>query len=90
MADDGRVVMFGVHRDTAVLRLPLYGFYFRNLSLAGSFGADRQAATQAAGLLGELDLDGLISHRFGLDDIGDAFDAARSGAGLKVIVYPGR
>jgi L-iditol 2-dehydrogenase len=90
VAGDGRVVMFGVHRDTAVLRLPLYGFHFRNLSLVGSFGADRQAATEAAGLLGELDLDGLISHRFGLDDIGAAFDAARSGAGLKVIVYPGR
>lgn len=25
-----------------------------------------------------------------LDDIGAAFDAARSGAGLKVIVYPGQ
>jgi L-iditol 2-dehydrogenase len=90
VADDGRMVMFGVHRGTAVLRLPLYGFHFRNLSLVGSFGADRQAATQAAGLLGELDLDGLISHRFGLADIGAAFDVARSGAGLKVIVYPGQ
>jgi len=74
----------------AALFVPLYGFHFRNLSLIGSFGADRQAATEAAGLLGELDLDGLISHRFGLDDIGAAFDAARSGAGLKVVVYPGQ
>jgi threonine dehydrogenase-like Zn-dependent dehydrogenase len=90
VADDGRVVMFGVHRDTATLPLPLYGFHFRNLSLIGSFGADRQAAREAAGLLGELDTGGLISHRFGLDDIGAAFEAARSGAGLKVIVYPGQ
>ena len=90
VADDGRVVMFGVHRDTAVLPLPLYGFHFRNLSLIGSFGADRQAADEAAGLLGELDTGALISHRFGLDGIGAAFDAARSGTGLKVIVYPGQ
>jgi L-idonate 5-dehydrogenase len=90
VADDGRVVMFGVHRDTATLPLPLYGCHFRNLSLIGSFGADRQAAREAAGLLGELDTGGLISHRFGLDDIGAAFEAARSGAGLKVIVYPGQ
>ncbi len=90
MADDGRVVMFGVHRDTSILRLPLYGFHYRNLTLIGSFGADRQAAEEAAGLLGQLDLEPLISHRFGLDDIGAAFDAARSGAGLKVIVYPDR
>jgi threonine dehydrogenase-like Zn-dependent dehydrogenase len=88
VADDGRVVMFGVHRDTSILRLPLYGFHYRNLSLIGSFGADRQAAEQAAALLPELDLDPIISHRFGLDDVGAAFDAARSGAGLKVIVYP--
>jgi threonine dehydrogenase-like Zn-dependent dehydrogenase len=90
VADDGRVVMFGVHRDTAVLELPLYGFHFRNLSLIGSFGADRAAADEAAGLLGTLNTDGLISHRFGLDDIGAAFSAARSGAGLKVLVYPGQ
>lgn len=89
VADDGRVVMFGVHRDTSILRLPLYGFHYRNLTLIGSFGADRQAAEQAAALLPGLDLDPLISHRFGLDHIGAAFDAARSGAGLKVIVYPG-
>jgi threonine dehydrogenase-like Zn-dependent dehydrogenase len=90
VADDGRVVMFGVHRDTAMLRLPLYGFHFRNLSLIGSFGADRAAAGQAAGLLPELDLESLISHRFGLDEITAAFEAARSAAGLKVIVYPDR
>lgn len=90
VADDGRVVLFGVHRDTSMLRLPLYDFHYRNLSLIGSFGADRQAAEQAAGLLADLDTESLISHRFGLGDIGAAFDAARSGAGLKVIVYPGR
>jgi 2-desacetyl-2-hydroxyethyl bacteriochlorophyllide A dehydrogenase len=90
VADDGRVVMFGVHRDTAVLQLPLYGFHFRNLSLIGSFGADRQAAARAAELLPELELDALISHTFGLDEIARAFAAARSASGLKVIVYPGR
>jgi len=90
VADDGRVVMFGVHRDTAMLPLPLYGFHFRNLSLIGSFGADRQAAEEAAALLPVLDLETLISHRFGLDEITAAFDAARSAAGLKVIVYPDR
>jgi 2-desacetyl-2-hydroxyethyl bacteriochlorophyllide A dehydrogenase len=90
VADDGRVVMFGVHPDTAVLQLPAYGFHFRNLSLIGSFGADREAAEQAAALLPELELEPLISHRFGLGEIAAAFDAARSAAGLKVIVYPDR
>lgn len=90
VADYGRVVMFGVHRDTAALPLSLYGFHFRNLSLIGSFGADLDAAAQAAALLQELDTEALISHRFGLDDIAQAFDAARCGAGLKVIVYPDR
>jgi threonine dehydrogenase-like Zn-dependent dehydrogenase len=73
-----------------VLELPLYGFHFRNLSLIGSFGADREAAAQAARLLPGLELEPLISHRFGLADLAPAFAAARSGAGLKVIVYPDR
>lgn len=90
VADDGRVVMFGVHRDTTVLELPLYGFHFRNLSLIGSFGADREAAKQAAALLPGLELEQLISHRFGLAEMAPAFAAARSGEGLKVIVYPDR
>ena len=87
--NDGRVVLFGVNRDTAVLPLPLYGFHFRNLSLIGSFGADQEAARQAAELLPALELEPLISYRFALDDITQAFDTARSGAGLKVIVCPG-
>jgi L-iditol 2-dehydrogenase len=88
VADDGRVVMFGVHRDTAVLELPLYGFHFRNLSLVGSFGADREDAARAASLLPALELESLISHRFGLDDMASAFAAARSGSALKAVVYP--
>ena len=38
VADDGRVVMFGVHRDTAMLRLPLYG------EIAAAFDAARSAS----------------------------------------------
>jgi L-iditol 2-dehydrogenase len=90
VADDGRVVLFGVHRDTAVLSLPLYGFHFRNLSLIGSFGAEWQDAVRAAELLPVLNLEPLISHRFGLDEIGEAFAAAREGTGLKVLIYPDR
>ena len=47
----------------------------------------RRAGRRAAP---ELDLESLISHRFGLDEITAAFEAARSAAGLKVIVYPDR
>jgi L-iditol 2-dehydrogenase len=90
LADDGRVVLFGVHRDTAVLSLPLYGFHFRNLSLIGSFGAEHEDAVYAAALLPLLDLEPLISHRFGLGQLGQAFAAARDGSGLKVLIYPDR
>jgi threonine dehydrogenase-like Zn-dependent dehydrogenase len=88
LADAGRVVVFGVNRDTEVLNVPVYRFHRRNLSLITSFGAERADAAAAAELLPSLALEPLISHRYQLTEIAAAFDAARTGAGLKVLVYP--
>jgi threonine dehydrogenase-like Zn-dependent dehydrogenase len=88
LTDYGRVVLFGVNRDTDVLDVPVYRFHRRNLSLITSFGAERPDAAAAAGLLGSLALAPLISHSYPLADIAAAFETARGGAGLKVLVYP--
>lgn len=88
LTDYGRVVVFGVNRDTDVLDVPLYRFHRRNLSLITSFGAERSDAAAAAELLGSLALAPLISHRYPLSGIAAAFETARGGAGLKVLVYP--
>jgi len=44
----------------------------------------------AAGWLGQIQLQPMISHRFGLAELAEAFAIARAGTGCKVLVYPGR
>jgi L-iditol 2-dehydrogenase len=87
VADGGTVVMVGVNPATARLELPLYRFHRRNLTLRGSYGAHGTGDFRAAvNWLGELHLAPIISHRFPLAQVGAAFDLARTGSALKVIV----
>lgn len=87
VAEGGTVVIVGVNPTTAHLDLPLYRFHRRNLTLRGSYGDHGNGGFgTAVNWLGQLDLRPLISHRFDLADIGEAFDLARSGRGLKVLV----
>lgn len=88
--EGGTVVIVGVNPASAHLDLPLYPFHRRNLTLRGSYGAHGGSGgfKGATNWLGQLNLAPIISHRFELKDIAAAFDAARSGRGLKVIVGP--
>jgi threonine dehydrogenase-like Zn-dependent dehydrogenase len=88
LADGGTAVIVGVSPATARFELPLYPFHRRNLTLRGSYGSHIGTAgfTQAANWLGQLKLQPIISHRFDLADLAAAFDLARSGRGLKIIV----
>ncbi|MCC7360966.1 MAG: zinc-binding dehydrogenase [Anaerolineales bacterium] len=89
-AEEGLVVMVGVHAAADRLTIEPYLFHRRNLTLRASYGATAGigfgTATQA---LSQIDLEALISHRFDLADITQAFEVARSGGGLKVLVGAG-
>jgi L-iditol 2-dehydrogenase len=86
----GSVVMVGVNSKSARLELPLYDFHLRDCRLIGSYGgAGRGGFRAAAEWLGQLDLAPLISHRFDLADIARAFEVARTGQGIKVLVGAG-
>jgi L-iditol 2-dehydrogenase len=88
LAAGGTAVVVGVAPATARLDMPLYPFHRKNLTLRGSYGGGDFAG--AAKLLGTLDLQPIVSHRFGLAATAEAFDVARSGRGLKVLVETGR
>ena len=88
VANGGRVVMVGVHPTAARLPLNLDDFHSRNLSLVGVYGG-RDRFHAAAQWLAHLDIEPLIGRRFELADINTAFDVARSGQSLKVLVGPG-
>ena len=87
VANGGRVVMIGVHPTEARLPLHLDDFHSRNLSLVGVYGG-RDRFRAAAQWLGHLEIEPLIGRRFELADINTAFDVARSGQSLKVLVGP--
>jgi threonine 3-dehydrogenase len=86
----GAIVLVGVNGRAARFELELYDFHFRDLRLIGSYGgAGRGGFRAAAGWLGQIQVQPLVSHRFGLAELGDAFAVARTGSGCKVLVYPG-
>lgn len=87
LREGGVAVMVGVNPTEARLELPIYRFHRRNLTLRGSYGARGSDDIRAAiAWLGRLDLVSLVSRRFGLSDIAQAFDTARSGQGIKTLV----
>jgi threonine dehydrogenase-like Zn-dependent dehydrogenase len=85
---DGTVVMFGVARETARLEIPLLDFHLRDTTFVASMGASAEASNASAALLASLDLEPIISHRYTVHQLNDAFETARTGAGLKVFVFP--
>jgi L-iditol 2-dehydrogenase len=87
---EGAVVMVGVNPRSVRLDLDLYDFHFRALRLIGSYGgAGRSGFAGASRWLGRLALAPLISHRYDLEDIAGAFEVARAGSGMKVLVGAG-
>lgn len=85
---EGRVVMFGVSSDTARLELGLWDFHMGDAELVASMGYDRAATEVAAAILPRLEVEPLVTDRFKLEGVTEAFEAARNGSSLKSLVYP--
>jgi 2-desacetyl-2-hydroxyethyl bacteriochlorophyllide A dehydrogenase len=90
--DHGEVVIVGVNAASARLDLDLYRYHPRNLTLRWSWGPGdyvdfAHAIPAVLPWLGQLSLRELISHRFDLAQLGEAFDVARARHGLKVLVH---
>jgi S-(hydroxymethyl)glutathione dehydrogenase/alcohol dehydrogenase len=90
----GRVTIVGVGRrdDTVTFNaLELYHFARTiGVSVYGSGDPDRDIPLLATQMeLGRLDLASLVSHRIGLDGIGEAFDRMRAGIGARsLLIFP--
>jgi threonine dehydrogenase-like Zn-dependent dehydrogenase len=88
---NGTVVVVGVNAANVHLDLDLYRYHPRNLTLRWSwgpagFGDYARALPVALPWLSQLQLDELISHRFRLAEIQEAFTIARERKGLKALV----
>jgi len=87
LAPAGRAVLVGMGMDT--LRLPVPLVQNRQLVVTGTFRyANTWPTAVRLAASGTVDLDGLVTSRHGLDDVGAALAAGRGAGALKAVVRP--
>jgi 2-desacetyl-2-hydroxyethyl bacteriochlorophyllide A dehydrogenase len=85
----GRVVLVGVARADRTARFSPYEIYRKEASIVGSMAVLHSFGRAPEILASEvIDPHLLISHRFPLEDIDEAFSTVREGRGRKVLVLP--
>ncbi|MFA5138756.1 MAG: alcohol dehydrogenase catalytic domain-containing protein [Elusimicrobiota bacterium] len=91
VAKRGRVNLFGGLPATARdIRFSSNLLHYREASVTGSHGSTPVQHARALELIASrrVDLSGMVTHRFPLDRIHDAFAAAKARLGLKAVVRP--
>ena len=85
----GTVMWVGVAPPDAKVPVKPYDLFSRELTIRGSY-TNPYVMHRALVLLasGRLDWEAVITHRFALEDFGEAWAAHREGAGLKISVQP--
>ncbi|MCD6546671.1 MAG: alcohol dehydrogenase catalytic domain-containing protein [Thermotogae bacterium] len=84
----GRAMIFGVPSDTAEYSIPLFPIYYKEYEIIGSYAISYESFNIAVELLNNkrINVKPLISHRFKLDEILDAFDLMDRNIGLKKMI----
>jgi D-arabinitol dehydrogenase (NADP+) len=86
----GTVLVYGVTRESDIVRFHPFDVFRREITIKGSF-AEMTSFGAAIDALrgGRVRTDGLITHRFGLDDYGQALDTLRGDpTAHKVVIVP--
>ncbi len=87
----GRVVLFGgLPKANPMVNLDSNKIHYGEVEVVGAFSYHPTTHANALEVLhrGLIPIDLMITHTFPLDKVGEAFETANSGAGLKVIVNP--
>ena len=87
----GRINFFGgLPRDASIIRIDSNDVHYRELLITGTTANDTEDCRAALDLVtsGRLDLDRMVTARFGIDRSADAFAAAAGGRELKVVIEP--
>jgi D-arabinitol dehydrogenase (NADP+) len=84
------VMIYGVTRAEELVSFHPFDVFRREITIKGSFAEITSfEATIAAFRSGRVKTDGIITHRFALDDYGAALDALRSDPTVhKVVIAP--
>lgn len=86
-----RVNFFGgLPKDKGQVTIDTNAIHYKELIISGAHGCVPRHHQQAIGLIasGVIDMKRYISHRFPLDQAGEAFRAAESRVGMRVIINP--
>jgi L-iditol 2-dehydrogenase len=84
----GVVQLVGVCPGGSTLPVDLFDFHFRELTLTGAYGRGR-AFRRVLPLLPGIGAAGLVTDRYPLERIAEAFAHAAAGRGLKTAIVPG-
>lgn len=86
----GRVNLFAGYAGTGETTIDANLIHYGELIVTGTSGCTREDFRQSLSLLtkGQMNVGPLITHRFPLEQIEDAFSTTRTGVGLRVIVEP--
>jgi L-iditol 2-dehydrogenase len=86
----GRVVFFGGCAPGTSIRLDTRRIHYEELTLLGAFHHTPETIGRAVDLLesGAILPDGLLTHRMGLGEVGDALELMVKGEALKVLIEP--
>jgi len=90
LRNGGTLLVYGVAREDARLALAPYEIFRRELTVLGSFAEMTSFAAALNALRsGRVRTTGLITHRFGLADYGEAIEAAQHDASAhKIVIVP--
>ncbi len=90
-AKRARVVYFaGLPKHDPVSPLDMNQLHYKELAVLGAYGATHRQYRITMGYLDRRkdDLAGVVTHRFPLERIAEAFETIRSGRGLKMVILP--
>jgi L-iditol 2-dehydrogenase len=90
-APRARVVYFaGLPKSDPISPFDANELHYKELAVLGSYGATPRHYRITMDYLNRrrADLEGIVTHRLGLDRIDEGFDAIRTGRGLKIVIEP--
>ena len=83
----GNLVLVGVSPVGSSLPVDLYDLHYKEITVSGAFGAG-DAFAEAMATLPELNLKSVVSARYPLEGITEAFAASAGGEGVKYMIAP--
>jgi L-iditol 2-dehydrogenase len=83
----GNLVLVGVSPQGSPLPIDLYDIHYKEITISGAFGAG-DAFGEALEILPKLNLEGVVSGRFTLENTAEAMQTSASGEGIKYMIGP--